>query len=575
MFSATCFVASLFILYVSVAAYQIGSLFFPDTCAPQTAHSRDCLHPIVAGDDPNIDVLVFISKGAKKSLANLAKSNHSLLYKGENIRLSKGTEAVLDLPVDRVLTKNRNSSLYAHIYVWDATSRMGAPEASQLSPEPAEDLLPAGSPVASAVARLTKHLPARQRQHKMLLGEENTTAGGEEALPEGIYTHIRPHVTLLFVGPKQASYKSAGIGREIAWALTPVAGRYMYRPLMWVDDFSVIDRDFRPLSPNASSPNPKVPLKVKITHIGMMRLSRQLQQAMVQLQAFGFSEKDLEEVKDLLNTQWQWLLATLGVSLLHSLFAFLAFKNDIGFWKGRKNMEGISARSYVASLVCMIIIFLNLLEGGQTSGIVLAEVGVGVLIEAWKVVKILGSKGLLSMRGGKEGRKDTRSKREIETDQYDAWSPPAGRLAYGVYSLMYYPQRSWLGWLLSTLSKGVYMFGFITMAPQLYINYRLKSVAHLPWKAFMYKAFNTFVDDVFAFAITMPLAHRLACLRDDLVFFIYLYQRWLYPVDKTRVNEFGLAYEEDKGEGLAALPEASARQATAEEVKSKEEKKDD
>ena len=37
------------------------------------------------------------------------------------------------------------------------------------------------------------------------------------------------------------------------------------------------------------------------------------------------------------------------------------------------------------------------------------------------------------------------------------------------------------------MANGVYMFGFIAMTPQLYINYRLKSVAHLPWKAFMYK----------------------------------------------------------------------------------------
>jgi len=40
------------------------------------------------------------------------------------------------------------------------------------------------------------------------------------------------------------------------------------------------------------------------------------------------------------------------------------------------------------------------------------------------------------------------------------------------------------------------------------------------------KAFNTFIDDVFAFIITMPTAHRLACFRDDIVFVIYLYQRW-------------------------------------------------
>jgi len=83
------------------------------------------------------------------------------------------------------------------------------------------------------------------------------------------------------------------------------------------------------------------------------------------------------------------------------------------------------------------------------------------------------------------------------------------------------------------------------MLPQLFINYKLKSVAHLPWKAFMYKAFNTFIDDVFAFLFHMPTTHRIACFRDDIVFFAYLYQLWLYPVDKSRVNEFGINYEDD------------------------------
>ncbi len=40
------------------------------------------------------------------------------------------------------------------------------------------------------------------------------------------------------------------------------------------------------------------------------------------------------------------------------------------------------------------------------------------------------------------------------------------------------------------------------------------------------QAFNTFIDDVFAFIITMPTSHRLAVFRDDLVFIVYLYQRW-------------------------------------------------
>lgn len=96
---------------------------------------------------------------------------------------------------------------------------------------------------------------------------------------------------------------------------------------------------------------------------------------------------------------------------------------------------------------------------------------------------------------------------------------------------------SWYSWTLNSMVNGVYAFGFLFMLPQLFINYKLKSVAALPWRAFMYKAFNTFIDDVFAFIITMPTAHRLACFRDDIVFVIYLYQRWLYPVDKSRLDD--------------------------------------
>ena len=55
----------------------------------------------------------------------------------------------------------------------------------------------------------------------------------------------------------------------------------------------------------------------------------------------------------------------------------------------------------------------------------------------------------------------------------------------------------------------------------------------------------------------MPILHRLACFRDDVVFLVFLYQvslsqrgrgacqanqtlqRWIYRVDPKRVNEYG------------------------------------
>lgn len=120
---------------------------------------------------------------------------------------------------------------------------------------------------------------------------------------------------------------------------------------------------------------------------------------------------------------------------------------------------------------------------------------------------------------------------------------------WALYALVTYRHTSYYSWIVSSLADAVYLFGFIGMTPQLFINYRLKSVAHMPWRVMCYKCFNTFIDDVFAVMVSMPMHHRVACLRDDVVFFIFLYQRWLYPVDKKRANEYGFAYEREEEEG--------------------------
>jgi hypothetical protein len=106
-------------------------------------------------------------------------------------------------------------------------------------------------------------------------------------------------------------------------------------------------------------------------------------------------------------------------------------------------------------------------------------------------------------------------------------------------------------WLIESLVALVYGGGFIVMTPQLFINYRLKSVAHLNWKFFMYKALNTFIDDLFAFIIKMPTLHRMSCFRDDIVFGVFLYQRYVYRVDMSRRNEFGHTGEGDAPSGDA------------------------
>ena len=110
-------------------------------------------------------------------------------------------------------------------------------------------------------------------------------------------------------------------------------------------------------------------------------------------------------------------------------------------------------------------------------------------------------------------------------------------LAFTTRSLVYEKHASWYSWLISSLTSFVYTFGFGFMMPQLFINYKLKSVSALPWNYFVYKAINTFIDDLFAFIIKMPTMHRLSVFRDDIIFIVYLYQRHIYKIDDNRPVE--------------------------------------
>lgn len=118
--------------------------------------------------------------------------------------------------------------------------------------------------------------------------------------------------------------------------------------------------------------------------------------------------------------------------------------------------------------------------------------------------------------------------------KYMSWAAVPMILGYTIYSFAYNEHKSVYSFVLNTLVGVIYTFGFINMTPQLYINYRLKSVEHMPGKALTYRFLNTIIDDLFSFIVTMPTLHRIACFRDDVIFVIYIYQRWLYAVDKTR-----------------------------------------
>lgn len=61
----------------------------------------------------------------------------------------------------------------------------------------------------------------------------------------------------------------------------------------------------------------------------------------------------------------------------------------------------------------------------------------------------------------------------------------------------------------------------------------------------------------------------------DVVFFIYLYQRWIYRVDPNRVNEFGTSGVDLNQDNTAAVDAAPNAAAAAVTDKPEGEKKND
>ena len=91
------------------------------------------------------------------------------------------------------------------------------------------------------------------------------------------------------------------------------------------------------------------PLAIIQAYLGTLSLQRDFG-----AQADGESD-ELKRV--LLEGNPYFLAITFCVSILHSVFDMLAFKNDIGFWKGKKNVEGLSVRTVGINCVCQVTVF--------------------------------------------------------------------------------------------------------------------------------------------------------------------------------------------------------------------------
>ncbi|KAI1096972.1 cleft lip and palate transmembrane 1 [Rostrohypoxylon terebratum] len=463
----------------------------------------------------------------------------------------------------------KNGTLWGHFYVGLAGSNLDPKE-------------PGYDPASAFhfVYPLTQYIPKKKEAKTRNLLEDRPEVEEEE--PEEITgpiiaNYYHPNTSLAFVPdtgiinyPQSHPAIRQFIHPETTGARDGSGQNSWYYPVLYVNTFWQMKSHMTLLNETVKT----LPLRLDLSNMKNWKFNilasvdfNSKQQA---LQAAyggpipgGGDGSEIEMVKEMfLDTNPYLLGVTAAVSIAHLVLEMLAFGSDIAHYRKKKDNVGISVRSILANVFMQTVIFLYLIDNSQnTSWMILGSQGIGILIEFWKITTIVNVRlrpappgSLIPYRVAFEDKYKL-SETEEKTKEYDEiafkYMYIAGVpliIAYAIWSLVYESHKSWYSYTLTTLVGSVYAYGFLMMVPSLYINYRLKSVAHMPAKAMMYKFLNTFIDDLFAFTIKMPLLYRLATFRDDIIFFIYLYQRWAYRIDYTRVNEFGQGGDDEPEE---------------------------
>lgn len=347
-------------------------------------------------------------------------------------------------------------------------------------------------------------------------------------------SHWRSHLSIIMMS-ESFSFNKAGLPSDVRRFIRVSKNerQVVYLPLLLMNELSFRVKDLMEI--NSSTVH--LPLSVSYEGISLRRFRFlvQLQDMVYSLRQFGFTEENIDEIKETLEGSNLYLLVlTAFITSLQLVCECLALKNDISSWGQKTSMSGMSRKAVLWRSLSTLLIFMHLLE--ETSLLVLIPIGLGACVEVWKVFKVY--KIQLHWRGLKVNKMDEDERKTVEYDaqasRYLSYLVYPLCISGAIFSLAYLRQKCYFSWLLNTLVTGVYALGFLTMAPQLFINHKLRSVSHLQGAVLTYRGVNTLVSDLCCAAsflnpaLSLTSSHQLCCFRDELFFLLYLYQRRKY-----------------------------------------------
>ncbi|KAI5709718.1 hypothetical protein M8J75_002678 [Diaphorina citri] len=465
----------------------------------------------------NVEMYVFLSESDRNPDFD---NSHALIWKHDNLVYGDWTAGPYGDGTFKLSTKlttteklKNNGSIYLHVYFTKPVSQFGD------TPQSLKTKLTATTTI-HGVKQLNKFKRLKfQRTQNLLTGQ--TEASLEEikkaeTIKSEVVSHWHPNLTINLV-TDQTNWVEGSVPPPLNEYIEFLPDGGHYKPAVFFNDYWNMLRDYSPINSTVTS------LDLTLTYQPLSLFKWQIYSAQTMKSKWSVNNQDsLKEA--LLETSPYLLAATVIVSILHSVFELLAFKNDIQFWNNRQSLEGLSVRSVFFNVFQSVVVLLYVLDNDANT-LIRISCFVSVGIELWKINKVLD----ISFAAGRKALgfipipdfKDKGSYVESSTKQYDelafkylSWALFPLLAGYAVYSLLYLEHKGWYSWVLNML------YGFL--------------------------------------------------LTFDIVFFIFLYQRWIYKIDPTRVNEFGYSAAMENNAESSSAVDSNKEQPS---IKSAEEKK--
>ncbi|KAJ1362845.1 hypothetical protein KIN20_022540 [Parelaphostrongylus tenuis] len=401
------------------------------------------------------------------------EKRHSLFHEEHGIQYGDyscgpGKDGILvfqkTLATPEVLLRNR--SIYLHVFITKSGHSPNPRDRSHVARE-----------VVYGVRQLNKYKKKYYKKTTNLLTGKSEQSDHDLEKADKVNFEVlnfwHPNLTINLVDDQTQWIKgSLPPPLDEAVLFDPVQG--FYYPILFFNSYWNLGSEYMPINETVKEITLRItyqPLSLFKYQLYASQNMRNKWSSMLGGEVFEQDDDDQDTIKQaLMETSPVLLALTMLVSLLHTVFEFLAFKSDIQFWRSRKDLVGLSVRSVLFNIFQSLIVFLYICDN-DTNWVVKTSVGIGLLIECWKIPKVINVEVVHDNKiFGVIPRlkiSDKGSYVESDTKAYDEMAfkylscvlfPLLG--GYAVYSLIYVEQRGWYSWVLSMLYGFLLMFGF-------------------------------------------------------------------------------------------------------------------